>query len=140
MRAAGVAIVCAALAGLLALCGGFYIRTLHDELETSQKAAKEAKQATEDRDETIRKLLASKRRNDLARKRLDENQGGIRAMLADRETNMRKLQNENPETRAWSAVSLPDVVVRLRQHGPITGAADYRKRMHESGTLQPAGR
>lgn len=129
----------AIVAGLLALCAGQYIKSQGDQLEAAQGAITQAKKETKGRDEIISNLLKKKRRNDAARKELETQQTGIRATLATRESMIRKLQNENAELRAWAAVSLPDAVVRLHQHGQITGAAAYRERVLQGAAVQPAG-
>jgi LysB family phage lysis regulatory protein len=139
MKEIAAKLVCGLLAALLVLSGGLYIKSLRAELETAQDDIEDAHQDTLDRDETIRKLLAAQRRNDLARKQLQTAQTGIRSQLATRESLIRKLQNENDQFRAWAALSLPDAVVRLRQHGEITGAAAYRERMSQGAAVQPAG-
>lgn len=140
MKESAVLIIGAVVAGLMMLCGGFYIESLQTELKAAQEDVTTAQQATVDRDETIRLMLEKQRLNDQARKKLDASRASIRLALADRETTIRNLQNENIEMRAWAALALPDAVVRMQQHGPFTGATAYRERVSKSAAVQPASR
>ncbi len=131
----------AALLLALAVAGAmaWYVDELRDDLQASQKDLATASQAAMDSQEVIRTLQATQRRNDLARKRLEATQAGIRTELASRETLIRTLQDENEQIRAWAAARLPGPVVRLREHGPIVGAAGYRQFLSGGAALPSAG-
>lgn len=140
MKETAVLVICALVAGLVMVCGGFYIKSLQTDLKSAEDAVATARKATLARDAIITEMLKKQRLNDQARKQLDADRAGIRSDLAAREITIRNLQNENIELRSWTALALPDAVVRMQQHGPITGAAAYRERVHKSAAVQPAGR
>lgn len=133
-------VVCGLLAALLGVAGVMYVRALHAELETSQAAATAALQGVADRDDTIKQMREIQHSVELARAKLEGERAAVRSTLSDRETLIGKLQYENAEMHAWSAVSLPGDVVRLREHPAITGAASYRAGMPSRDPLHAAGR
>jgi LysB family phage lysis regulatory protein len=140
MNGLAARIVAALGAILIALAAFWYVRSLRAELATAKQAEATARQGNADRDATIRELQLYARRNEAARARLESDRDAIRSNLATRELTIRNLENENAEFRAWSAVAVPAVVSRLRDHGTITGAAAYRERLSGRDALQPAGR
>lgn len=127
------------LAVSLAGSGLLYVKGLRADLATVSQERDTARADKADREETIRRLLVKERENDKARRQLADARRGLLADLDTRETLIRKLENENADLRAWNAVPLPGPVVRLHEHGPITGAAAYRQRMLSSGALPAAG-
>jgi LysB family phage lysis regulatory protein len=127
-----------ALVALLGIAGFFYVRALQADLAKSEADLTTAQATTAARDTTIRQLLERDRRNDQALKQLNTDREGIQATLALRETTIRNLERENAEMRAWAAAPLPGPVVRLLDHGQITGAAAYRERMSAGAALQSA--
>lgn len=139
MSELGAKIVCALLAGLLGFAGVTYVRELHAELETSQAAVKTAQQGIADRDDAIKQMKEAERAADLARAKLEGERQAIRTSLADRETQIRKLQSENAIIRAWADTVLPGDIVRLREHPAITGAQAYRAGLPSRDPLHPAG-
>lgn len=132
-------LVALALVVLLGLADLFYVRGLRADLANTRADLTTAQAATAARDTTIRQLIERDRRNDQALKQLNTDREGIQATLALRETTIRNLERENAEMRAWAASPLPGPVVRLLDHGQITGAAAYRERMSAGAALQPAG-
>lgn len=132
-------IVCGLVACLVATAGILYVRSLHSELETAHTALTTATQGIADRDDTILEMQRYQRQNEAARAKLEDERTGIKTALFNRETLIRNLENENAELRAWSAVALPDAVIRLREHAPQTGATAYRESVRERDALHPAG-
>lgn len=139
MKEIGVRLASWLLVALLGVSAAWYVQSLRGQLAQAISRTDQAIKGNTERDEVIRKLLALQRRQEHARKALETEQAGIRSTLASRETLIERLQNENVELRTWAAVALPEPVVRLRQHGTITGAADYRQRVLASPALRPAG-
>lgn len=135
----GAMIGAAVVAGLLAVAAGFYIASLRSQLELAGEELATAKQGVVDRDNIIGQLRETERTNDLARARLEGERSGIRSLLETRENQIRNLQRENDEYRAWAAIAVPLPVSRMREHGPIVGAAAYRERMSQGAALPPAG-
>lgn len=129
----------AVVAGLLAVAAGFYIASLRSQLDLAAEELTHAKQGVVDRDNIIGQLRETERTNDLARARLEGERSGIRSLLETRENQIRNLQRENDEYRAWAAIAVPLPVSRMREHGPIVGAAAYRERMSPGPGLPPAG-
>jgi len=125
---------------LLGVAGFFYVHALHADLDKARTDLTDAQGKTAERDATIRQLLERDRQNAKALQQLETTRDGIQATLAVRETTIRNLERENAEMRSWAAAPLPDPVVRLLDHGQITGAAAYRERMSAGAAVQPAGR
>ena len=125
---------------LLGVAGFFYVHALHADLDKARTDLTDAQGKTAERDATIRQLLERDRQNAKALQQLETTRDGIQATLAVRETTIRNLERENAEMRSWAAAPLPVPVVRLLDHGQITGAAAYRERMSASAAVQPAGR
>lgn len=140
MNGLAIRAVGALLVALLAAAGFVYVQDLRGDLATTSQALQAAQRATVERDGTIQRLQNLNRVNDEARRQLANEQTSIKAALDLRETQIRNLENENAELRAWSAAPLPGPAVRLLEHGPITGAAAYRKRLSAGAALHAAGR
>lgn len=129
----------AVIAGLLAIVAGFYIASLHSELETANTRLGQAEKGITDRDSIIQQLRDNAVAHALAQTRLEGERNGIRTALETRENLIRKLEIENAEYRTWAAAPVPGTVGRLREHGAIVGAAAYRERMSSSTAMPPAG-
>jgi len=132
-------LVALALVVLLGVAGFFYVHALHSDLDKAKTDLTTAQEKTAERDTTIRQLLERDRLNTQALAKLETTRAGIQADLDLRATMIRKLESENAELRSWAAAPLPGPVVRLLEHGQITGAAAYRERMSAGAALQPAG-
>jgi LysB family phage lysis regulatory protein len=132
-------LVALALVVLLGATGFFYVHALHADLDKAKTDLTDAQCKTAERDATIRQLLERDRQNAKALQQLETTRAGIEATLAVRETTIRNLERENAEMRSWAAAPLPGPVVRLLEHGQITGAAAYRERMSAGAAVQPAG-
>lgn len=132
-------LVALVLVVLLGVAGFFYVHALQADLDKAKTDLTAAQAQTLERDATIRQLLERDRRNAQALEQLETTRAGIQATLAVRETTIRNLERENAEMRSWAAAPLPGPVVRLLEHGPITGAAAYRERMSAGAAVQPAG-
>jgi LysB family phage lysis regulatory protein len=115
-----------------------YVDGLQAKLAKAEGDTKAAQEAIAARDEVITELRDLAHRRDLVAARMEGERDGIRQGANNREILMRKLQDENAEIRSWAAAAVPGPVVRLREHGPITGAAAYRQFLSEGAGLQPA--
>lgn len=124
---------------LLGIAGFFYVHALHADLDKARTDLTDAQAKTTERDTTIRQLLERDRRNAQALQQLETDRAGIQADLDLRTTLIRKLESENAELRSWAVAPLPAPVVRLLEHGQITGAAAYRERMSASAAVQASG-
>lgn len=129
-----------ALGALLAALSAFwYVQSLRAELNAATQAEQTARQGNADRDAIIRELKLYEGRNAEARARLEGDRTAIRSNLATRELMIRKLQDENKELRDWSSVRLPGVIIGMRDHPALTGAASYRERVPGGDALHAAG-
>lgn len=128
-------LIAALLVGLL----GTVIWIQRDSLKAEQERANRAEQAVADKDGAIQVLIEAARRSKVAVGKLQADKEGIAATLNERERTIESLQYENATIRTWADTSLPDAIVRMRAHGTITGADDYRQRMPASDAVQPAG-
>lgn len=129
----------AALATLALVAAVQYVRSLQADLVAARKDAQTALQGNTDRDQTIKELRESVRTGELARAKLEGERNGIRALAAAREQTFRRLIDENKEIREWANAAVPEPIVRLREHGPITGAAAYREAAAVRDALRPSG-
>lgn len=139
MNSIALRVLMALAAVLAALAAFWYVQSLRAELETAQLNEKTARQGIADRDDAIKQLRDDAREKDHAREKLESDRNGIRSNLATRELMIRELQNENKELRDWSSVRLPGVVIGMRDHPALTGAAAYRERMRQGDALHAAG-
>lgn len=139
MNGAAIGAAGALLVAVVAAAAGVYVTDLRGDLVRMRADLVAAKATTSERNDTIRQLLERDRINSAALAKLKDDQTGIQATLALRETTIRKLEDENAELRTWAAAPLPDPVVRLLEHGTLTGAAAYRERMSAGASLHPAG-
>ena len=117
-----------------------YTRYLTVKAEMAEQTAVQARQAIADRDATITQLRALSAAQARFTAQLGQERDGIRGALNSREIQMRKLQDENANIRAWAAGPVPGDVVRLRDHGTLSGAAAYRQFLSGSAALPAARR
>lgn len=133
-----------ALRGVLLAAVAFgaytYTRYLQLQAEVAESAAAQARQGIADRDATILTLRTLGAAQSRLAASLDGQKTALQQLATTREIQMRKLQDENAEIRAWAAVPVPADVVRLRDHGTLTGAASYRQLLSQGAALQPARR
>lgn len=125
---------------VMAAMAYLYVDGLRAKLSKAEDDTRTARQEVVDRDATITELRALQQRQEVAAAKLEGERNGIRQALNNREILMRKMQDEIPEIRAWSVAAVPDPVVRLREHGPISGAAAYRQFLSQSPALPAARR
>ncbi|MGY4726878.1 Rz-like lysis system protein LysB [Burkholderia pyrrocinia] len=129
-----------ALAALVvAIAGAQYVRALQGRLATAQDAARQAKQDVGARDAIIGRLLMDAREKDQQRAQLDRTRGAVDATLAEYQSQLRRLIDENEAVRAWAAARLPDDVVRLHSSPALAGADDYAQRVRDGDTVHATG-
>lgn len=66
-------------------------------------------------------------------------QGQVQSSLSARQQEIRRLQSDVKEIRAWAEQPLPADIVRMRQRPAARGAGDYGKPMPPSGSVRDAG-
>lgn len=129
-----------ALAALVvAIAGAQYVRALQGRLATAQDAARQSKQDVGARDAIIGRLLMDAREKDQQRAQLDRTRGAVDATLAEYQSQLRRLIDENEAVRAWAAARLPDDVVRLHSSPALAGADDYAQRVRDGDTVHATG-
>lgn len=139
MNALAARLIAAAFAALVLFGAVMYVRELRAELALAKSERDTAMQGNAERDDRIRELSKAAQAAALAHARLEGERNGIRQASAEREEAFRRLIDENKEIRAWAAAAVPADVIRLRNHGPHTGAVDYRKARTQGDALHPAG-
>ena len=73
--------------------------------------------------------------NNQAQAQLRQQVASADQLLAQRNSQLKRLYRENETLRRWADAPLPDDIIRLRRRPAITGAADYRQWLSESHTL-----
>ena len=124
---------------LIAGMAYLYVDGLQARLAKAESDVKVANKAVSDAAGTITQLRDLAQRREVAAAKLEGERNGIRSAQEEREILMRKLLDENAEIRSWAAAAVPAPVARLREHGPIVGAAAYRQYMSEGAALPAAG-
>ncbi|VVM69481.1 hypothetical protein PS631_01728 [Pseudomonas fluorescens] len=107
-------------------------KALQDQLTTAQGEARDNLAAAN----TLKTTLERERESQA---KLLLIQGELRAGLANRESQIEDLKNENEELRNWADQPIPGAARRLRQRPAITGAAAYRQWLSRGGPLPAAG-
>ncbi|EPD1595146.1 Rz-like lysis system protein LysB [Yersinia enterocolitica] len=91
--------------------------------------------------ETIRKsgqliaLALTANTNNQAQAQLRQQVASADQLLAQRNSQIKRLYRENETLRRWADAPLPNDIIRLRRRPAITGAADYRQWLSESHIL-----
>ncbi|MBW5846057.1 Rz-like lysis system protein LysB [Yersinia enterocolitica] len=73
--------------------------------------------------------------NNQAQAHLRQQVASADQLLAQRNSQIKRLYRENETLRRWADTPLPDDIIRLRRRPAIIGAADYRQWLSESGTV-----
>ncbi|EMU5279678.1 Rz-like lysis system protein LysB [Yersinia enterocolitica] len=73
--------------------------------------------------------------NNQAQAQLRQRVASTDQLLAQRNSQIKRLYRENETLRRWADTPLPDDIIRLRRRPAIIGAADYRQWLSESGTV-----
>lgn len=73
--------------------------------------------------------------NNQAQAQLRQQVASTDQLLAQRNSQIKRLYRENETLHRWADAPLPDDIIRLRQRPAFTGAADYRQWLSESHPL-----
>ncbi|HDL8286606.1 TPA: LysB family phage lysis regulatory protein [Yersinia enterocolitica] len=73
--------------------------------------------------------------NNQAQAQLRQQVASADQLLAQRNSQIKRLYRENETLCRWADTPLPDDIVRLRRRPALTGATDYRQWLSESHTL-----
>lgn len=73
--------------------------------------------------------------NNQAQARLRLQVASADQLLAQRNSQLKRLYRENETLRRWADTPLPDDIIRLRRRPALTGAADYRQWLSEGHSL-----
>ncbi|HEN3618051.1 TPA: LysB family phage lysis regulatory protein [Yersinia enterocolitica] len=73
--------------------------------------------------------------NNQAQSQLRQQVASADQLLAQRNSQIKRLYRENETLRRWADTPLPDDIIRLRQRPAFTGAADYRQWLSEGHGL-----
>ncbi|MGT3177892.1 Rz-like lysis system protein LysB [Yersinia enterocolitica] len=77
--------------------------------------------------------------NNQAQAQLRQQVASADQLLAQRNSQIKRLYRENETLRRWADTPLPDDIIRLRQRPAFTGAADYRQWLSEGHSLPVSG-
>lgn len=123
---------------VLCLLAYLYVDHLQDKAAAAAKALDDARDGIADRDRTITALSDLATQKALSASKLEGERNAIRAQLSTREIEMRKLQDENADVRAWAATAVPAPVAGVRDHPTFSGAAAYREYLSKGAALPVA--
>ncbi|ELI7919335.1 LysB family phage lysis regulatory protein [Yersinia enterocolitica] len=77
--------------------------------------------------------------NNQAQVQLRQQVAGADQLLAQRNSQIKRLYRENETLRRWADTPLPDDIIRLRQRPAFTGAANYRQWLSEGHSVPVSG-
>ncbi|WP_145567269.1 Rz-like lysis system protein LysB [Yersinia aleksiciae] len=77
--------------------------------------------------------------NNQAQARLRQQVASADQLLAQRNSQLKRLYRENETLRRWADTPLPDDIIRLRQRPALNGAADYRQWLSEGHSMPVSG-
>ncbi|WP_433915609.1 Rz-like lysis system protein LysB [Yersinia alsatica] len=77
--------------------------------------------------------------NNQAQAQLRQQVANADQLLAQRNSQLKRLYRENETLRHWADTPLPDDIIRLRRRPALTGAADYRQWLSDSHALPVSG-
>ncbi|MGP2470717.1 Rz-like lysis system protein LysB [Yersinia sp. 2540 StPb PI] len=77
--------------------------------------------------------------NNQAQAQLRQQVASADQLLAQRNSQLKRLYRENETLRRWADTPLPDDIIRLRQRPAFTGAADYRQWLSEGHSVPVSG-
>ncbi|HDV7158933.1 TPA: Rz-like lysis system protein LysB [Yersinia enterocolitica] len=77
--------------------------------------------------------------NNQAQAQLRQQVASADQLLAQRNSQIKRLYRENETLRRWADTPLPDDIIRLRRRPALTGATDYRQWLSESHSLPVSG-
>ncbi|HEI6789841.1 TPA: LysB family phage lysis regulatory protein [Yersinia enterocolitica] len=77
--------------------------------------------------------------NNQAQAQLRQQVASADQLLAQRNSQIKRLYRENETLRRWADAPLPDDIIRLRQRPAFTGATDYRQWLSEGHSLPVSG-
>lgn len=77
--------------------------------------------------------------NNQAQARLRQQVASADQLLAQRNSQLKRLYRENETLRRWADTPLPDDIIRLRQRPALNGAADYRQWLSEGHSVPVSG-
>ncbi len=121
-----------AIAAALLLAGGVQTYRLSEarQVVIDQQAAE-----TASKNGQLIALALTANANNQAQAHLRQQVASTDQLLAQRNNQIKRLYRENETLRRWADTPLPDDIIRLRRRPAITGAADYRQWLSESGAV-----
>lgn len=125
-----------AVAAVLLVAGGVQTYRLADarQVVIDKQAAE-----TASKNGQLIALALTANANNQAQAQLRQQVASADQLLAQRNSQIKRLYRENETLRRWADTPLPDDIIRLRQRPAITGAANYRQWLSESHTLPVSG-
>ncbi|WP_145592172.1 Rz-like lysis system protein LysB [Yersinia bercovieri] len=125
-----------AIAAALLLAGGVQTYRLSEARQViiDQQAADSASKNGQ-----LIALALTANANNQAQAQLRQQVASTDQLLAQRNSEIKRLYRENETLRRWADTPLPDDIIRLRRRPAIYGAADYRQWLSASGAVPISG-
>ncbi|CRY38394.1 Rz-like lysis system protein LysB [Yersinia enterocolitica] len=124
------------VAAVLLLVGGVQTYRLS---EARQVVIDQQTVETANKNSQLIALALTANANNQAQAQLRQQVASTDQLLAQRNSQIKRLYRENETLRHWADTPLPDDIIRLRQRPAFTGAADYRQWLSESGAVPISG-
>ncbi|HHH0224970.1 TPA: Rz-like lysis system protein LysB [Yersinia enterocolitica] len=124
------------VAAVLLLAGGVQTYRLS---EARQVVIDQQTVETANKNSQLIALALTANANNQAQAQLRQQVASADQLLAQRNSQIKRLYRENETLRRWADTPLPDDIIRLRQRPAFTGAADYRQWLSESGAVPISG-
>ncbi|WP_145586803.1 Rz-like lysis system protein LysB [Yersinia rochesterensis] len=124
------------VAAVLLLAGGVQTYRLS---EARQVVIDQQATETASKNGQLIALALTANANNQAQAQLRQQVASTDQLLAQRNSQIKRLYRENETLRRWADTPLPDDIIRLRQRPAFTGAADYRQWLSESHGVPVSG-
>ncbi|ADZ42296.1 TPA: LysB family phage lysis regulatory protein [Yersinia enterocolitica] len=124
------------VAAVLLLAGGVQTYRLS---EARQVVIDQQTVETANKNSQLIALALTANANNQAQAQLRQQVASADQLLAQRNSQIKRLYRENETLRRWADAPLPDDIIRLRQRPALTGAADYRQWLSEGHSVPVSG-
>ncbi|AJJ26755.1 lysozyme [Yersinia enterocolitica] len=124
------------VAAVLLLAGGVQTYRLS---EARQVVIDQQTVETANKNSQLIALALTANANNQAQAQLRQQVASADQLLAQRNSQIKRLYRENETLRRWADAPLPDDIIRLRQRPALTGAADYRQWLSKGHSVPVSG-
>ncbi|HHE1456984.1 Rz-like lysis system protein LysB [Yersinia enterocolitica] len=124
------------VAAVLLLAGGVQTYRLS---EARQVVIDQQTVETANKNSQLIALALTANANNQAQAQLRQQVASADQLLAQRNSQIKRLYRENETLRRWADAPLPDDIIRLRQRPALNGATDYRQWLPEGHSMPVSG-